>query len=267
MDTPKKNIVSLKDLVGKEIIRTCKTIHFFGFHPLRFAMNPVILKSVNASGQFDVVDCDALYCTSHLPPSADDGFWAEWKTSTSAKPEEFKRTPMHAFIGKKIKRDASIPELPDSYTNSISSGVILKDIMISGHLIISLFTPSVTAILFPDVNDGKWIECEGDTFIPGPHILACPENSLVPNLLELNCSGCSLTSLPDLTKTHTAEEKKEPENSSATCVICLDNEVNHIVIPCGHCCLCEGCSDIKALKSKCPICRKEILIITKMYFS
>ena len=42
------------------------------------------------------------------------------------------------------------------------------------------------------------------------------------------------------------------------CCICLDEECNMVMVPCGHLCLCFGCS--KSYKTqKCPLCRSDII--------
>ena len=48
------------------------------------------------------------------------------------------------------------------------------------------------------------------------------------------------------------EPPPEPKSQAAECVVCLENEATHIAVPCGHMCLCSGCTKGLAL---CPICR------------
>ncbi|CAH2086846.1 unnamed protein product [Euphydryas editha] len=40
------------------------------------------------------------------------------------------------------------------------------------------------------------------------------------------------------------------------CVVCTENPKEIILLPCGHVCLCEDCSE--NIKDKCPICRERI---------
>lgn len=52
------------------------------------------------------------------------------------------------------------------------------------------------------------------------------------------------------------------------CVVCIDQPVSYILYPCGHGCLCEGCSSIANLsrmKLKCPECRSKIVRAIKFY--
>jgi len=54
---------------------------------------------------------------------------------------------------------------------------------------------------------------------------------------------------------------KTPESAASVvkeCVVCQEREVSHILIPCGHPCLCKICATAKALsklRHKCPECR------------
>ena len=50
------------------------------------------------------------------------------------------------------------------------------------------------------------------------------------------------------------------------CVVCMGRNSTHIVVPCGHHCICAQCSsNIKARQQSCPICRQTIDSIIKVY--
>eukprot|EP01084_Bolivina_argentea_P157474 274421_1 len=50
------------------------------------------------------------------------------------------------------------------------------------------------------------------------------------------------------------------------CIICMDGEKDHIIIPCGHICLCAECAKRKdSLHGKCPVCRSQYQSINKIY--
>ncbi|KAL7576467.1 hypothetical protein ACA910_017976 [Epithemia clementina (nom. ined.)] len=51
---------------------------------------------------------------------------------------------------------------------------------------------------------------------------------------------------PDSTTTTTATD------DNRTCVICLEEKADHVLIPCGHVCLCKSC---QASTRTCPLCR------------
>lgn len=48
-----------------------------------------------------------------------------------------------------------------------------------------------------------------------------------------------------------------------SCKICFSNELNCILLPCNHRCCCIDCS--KNINNKCPVCRKDIVSIQKIY--
>lgn len=43
--------------------------------------------------------------------------------------------------------------------------------------------------------------------------------------------------------------------TSATCVVCLDSKADHVVVPCGHVCLCQPCSAKVRRTGLCPVGR------------
>jgi len=54
-----------------------------------------------------------------------------------------------------------------------------------------------------------------------------------------------------LTEANTNESGKKE-----LCVVCLEQEVTHAAVPCGHACVCSECSSVlQADSSVCPICR------------
>ena len=54
-----------------------------------------------------------------------------------------------------------------------------------------------------------------------------------------------------------------------TCVICQDNDSIMAVIPCGHLCLCNGCSNVcmggQNGQRNCPICRGNMQSVLRIY--
>ncbi len=53
------------------------------------------------------------------------------------------------------------------------------------------------------------------------------------------------------------------------CVICQEGKPEYVMVPCGHVCLCVECIQNKShekLNNKCPICRVEVMCLTKLYF-
>lgn len=58
-----------------------------------------------------------------------------------------------------------------------------------------------------------------------------------------------------------AEEVTEPQDG--LCVICWEATKTHVVVPCGHLCLCENCTS--AVTEECPMCRTSVLMTMKVY--
>jgi len=158
-----KKKILLKDLVGKKIIRT---VEFFwqliisNVNQEYFNYEPVRLVRVNDNGSF-VLSYVRSGLLHQLPKEADDGFWVEWKKSSSATLEEYTATPLHDLIGKKIARQKHIQGYAYSDFDVFLNGVILKEIMISGHLILDApDTCECPEILQPNANDGHWVELQ-----------------------------------------------------------------------------------------------------------
>ena len=59
-------------------------------------------------------------------------------------------------------------------------------------------------------------------------------------------------------------EQMEDKN----CVICLTNPKDSVFYPCGHQCICHGCSEKfkrEARHQVCPLCRNRVKDIIKVY--
>ena len=50
-------------------------------------------------------------------------------------------------------------------------------------------------------------------------------------------------------------------SSQRTCVICMERPADHVLIPCGHLCLCSSC-----VVSSCPVCRSNIHARQRVFF-
>jgi len=48
------------------------------------------------------------------------------------------------------------------------------------------------------------------------------------------------------------------------CVVCLETPASHVVVPCGHQCLCQGCAPQVTL---CPVCRSDIQQCMRVFAS
>jgi hypothetical protein len=58
-----------------------------------------------------------------------------------------------------------------------------------------------------------------------------------------------------------------PHDEETLCVLCLDAPKDHIIIPCGHQCVCEACAEKlkKARHPLCPFCRTPINSTFKVF--
>ena len=56
-----------------------------------------------------------------------------------------------------------------------------------------------------------------------------------------------------------------PVDDENECVVCLDAQKSHVLIPCGHFCVCEACADRLAVGDGCPICRTPVQIKTRVF--
>jgi hypothetical protein len=54
-----------------------------------------------------------------------------------------------------------------------------------------------------------------------------------------------------------------PEDDSL-CVICLEKTKTHVLVPCGHRCVCEACSVMTS--QQCPICRQDVIYVLAKVF-
>ena len=50
----------------------------------------------------------------------------------------------------------------------------------------------------------------------------------------------------------------------ALCVICMEDEKSHALVPCGHRCLCGRCSEAIADK-QCPVCRQGFVAVLRVF--
>jgi len=64
------------------------------------------------------------------------------------------------------------------------------------------------------------------------------------------------------------QKKEEEEDEEAKeCKICFDAEINTVIVPCGHLCVCEPCSKLitKDKNARCPICKQAVQKIVKTF--
>jgi len=66
----------------------------------------------------------------------------------------------------------------------------------------------------------------------------------------------------------TAPVAAADEQRARMCVVCLDAPAQHIVMPCGHLCLCSTCGVRIAEQrpERCPVCRQAAQSVTKVFY-
>ena len=60
-----------------------------------------------------------------------------------------------------------------------------------------------------------------------------------------------------------------PDAEETMCVVCFDAPKDHIIVPCGHQCVCARCAEqlTKTRTPMCPVCRGPILQTMKVFCS
>ena len=51
----------------------------------------------------------------------------------------------------------------------------------------------------------------------------------------------------------------------STCVVCLDQDPEHALLPCGHLCLCTDCLKRTQQWDRCPLCESNVEHIVRIY--
>lgn len=66
-----------------------------------------------------------------------------------------------------------------------------------------------------------------------------------------------------------SEDAEESADADGLCVLCWDREADHVLVPCGHLCLCRNCSRREVLsgglKGECPVCKSKIDQAVKVF--
>jgi hypothetical protein len=77
---------------------------------------------------------------------------------------------------------------------------------------------------------------------------------------------------PDRKPSTSAEADTKPSGDAAEleasheCVICMDQPKSHIIVPCGHQCVCQACAERLTEEGEtCPICRVAVTMIMAVY--
>jgi len=89
---------------------------------------------------------------------------------------------------------------------------------------------------------------------PFPTLAPAPVPALVPALAPAPVTASAPAPAP----------VPGEDGDSKECVVCLEGMKSHVIVPCGHLCLCEACSQ-QFQKGNCPLCRQAVTMIVKVY--
>jgi hypothetical protein len=61
--------------------------------------------------------------------------------------------------------------------------------------------------------------------------------------------------------------KMGEQETRRECCVCLENQASHVMVPCGHVCVCHSCEGVVTNGDKlCPICRVPVTTVVKVFF-
>lgn len=74
---------------------------------------------------------------------------------------------------------------------------------------------------------------------------------------------------PSSSSANNLREQLASERSSTPCVICMEQDVSHMAIPCNHAAFCASDATAQMAKSEriCPICRNPVTSFMKIFLS
>jgi hypothetical protein len=61
----------------------------------------------------------------------------------------------------------------------------------------------------------------------------------------------------------------DQDTEETMCVVCFDAHKDHLIVPCGHQCVCARCAEqlTKTRTPTCPVCREHIQQTVKVFCS
>ena len=60
---------------------------------------------------------------------------------------------------------------------------------------------------------------------------------------------------------------RDEDDDSQTCVICLSNPREVVILDCGHICVCLSCAEALPHPQHCPVCRQNVTRVIPVYVS
>ena len=115
------------------------------------------------------------------------------------------------------------------------------------------------------------LEAEGQRGDSVAEMQTRPAASQSPHLSDLEAEGQPMDFVAELQTRHAASQQThlhDLEVEDAFCAVCFIGERTHACIPCGHRVLCVRCAEAdihERMHSRCPICRREVLMAVRIY--
>ena len=80
-------------------------------------------------------------------------------------------------------------------------------------------------------------------------------------------SAGELNSEPNSSTIEAVKETDDSDSLNTECAVCMHFNSDTVIYDCGHCCLCYSCAhDLLRLKHQCPICRRPIKDVIKVFY-
>ena len=73
---------------------------------------------------------------------------------------------------------------------------------------------------------------------------------------------CLTSICPSLAQATSIDQVAEQDPDRESCVVCLDEDKSHILVPCGHQCVCGPCGERLA---QCPVCRQAVTMSMRVW--
>jgi hypothetical protein len=95
------------------------------------------------------------------------------------------------------------------------------------------------------------------------------EEDLAALTLQMQSDALRLQQMQAQLGVPPAAPAPHPDDDEDQCVMCFDAPKDHIIIPCGHVCVCEACAKqlTQMENPSCPICRTAIQHTNKVFHS
>ncbi|XP_068681658.1 tumor susceptibility gene 101 protein-like [Montipora foliosa] len=132
--------------------------------------------------------------------------------------------------------------------------------------------PTNTMVLKPS----KHLDTSGKVYHPYLHNWSCGSSDIA-SLLQIVCS--TFSDFPPVFAKRTSNGNSnnrvaEPQGSASLpqtevqgdCIICMEKKSDSVLIPCGHLGVCLRCAnELKRTTTVCPVCRKNIDQVIRVY--